>query len=150
MKYGIWLPNIKKWLTGTTVGGSQALDVNVVQAVATPTVITQAGFKERRFMDAAVTQINKKSGLWKQIGDTNEAASDVANTITSMRVNLNLGAALVFGKGANSGAVTEIGAAGAGQTSEFGVSLAAGDKIWVRALQDADVTVGELLVLLLG
>lgn len=150
MKHGLWLPNIKRFLSGTVVGSSPSLNVNVLNTVPVPVAPSNYSYKERRFQDANVTQINAKSGAWVQIGDTNEASASVANTITEMRVSSNLGAALVFGKGANSGAVTPIGASGAGQSLSLGVALVAGDKIWVKALQDAAVTSGELLVLLLG
>jgi hypothetical protein len=67
-----------------------------------------------------------------------------------MSVNWNGGSALEIGVGANSGAVSVIGAFGAGQTAQVGVALAATDKIWVRAIQDVAIATGELLVVLQG
>lgn len=144
---GLWLPNIKRFLAGTLIGGSPCLNVNVLNTVPVPTAAANYAYKEHRFMDASVTTINKSSGAWVQVGDT---PADIANTIVEMRVNANLGAALQFGSGPNAGSVTVIGTTGAGQTTAFGVTLAAGDKIWVKAIQDNDVVAGELLVNLMG
>lgn len=147
MNLPIWLPNIKKFLTGTTVGSSQALDVNIVAGAsgASPT------FKEYRFQDASVTQINGSGGSFVQIGDSGHAAADIANTIAQMKVANNTGAALVIAAGANAAAAaaaTPLAVVHAGQTSEavFTVALVATDKVWVRALQTPDITSGELLV----
>lgn len=150
MKHGIWLPNIKRYLSGSLVGPTPTLAVSVLNTVPVPVATTQYSFKERRFMDCAVTSIPASASPWVQIGDTSFPAADIANAITEMRISANLGAALVFGKGPNAGAVTEIAASAAGQTLAIGVSLVAADKVWVRALQNATVDSGELLVLFLG
>lgn len=146
---GVWLPNIKRWLTGTTVGASQALDVNIVAGAsgASPT------FKEYRFQDANVTQINGSGGVFVQIGDSGHAASDIANSIAQMKVANNTGAAIIIAAGANAAAAaaaTPLAVVHAGQTSEavYTVSLVATNKIWVRALQTSDIVSGELLVTL--
>lgn len=141
----LWLPNIKRWLGGTVVGSDVCLNVSVKDQPAIN--LGTYAYLEHRFMDAAITQINGSGGAWKEIGDT---PADVANTIEEFRVNANLGAALQFGKGANAGAVTVIGVCGAGQTTSFGVSLVATDKIWVKAIQTNNVNSGELLVSLMG
>lgn len=148
----LWLQNLKKFATGTLVGGKRALDVNVVNSV---TVIGGATvFKEARFHDAALTQINKRTGAWVQLDANSDAGAgtpaDVANTCTQMLVNWNGSGAMQIGKGANAGAVSVIDQLGSGQTETVGVNLVAGDKVWVRAIQDTDIVSGELTVKLLG
>lgn len=150
MKHGIWLPNIKRYLSGSLVGPSPTLNVSVLNTVPVPVATTLYSFKERRFMDCAVTSIPASGSAWIQIGDTNFPAADIANTIAEIRISANLGSALTFGKGPNAGSVTEIATSAAGQTLALGVSLVATDKVWVRALQNATVDSGELLVLFLG
>ena len=149
----IWLRNLKKFATGTNVGGKYSLDVNVANSISAS--LGASAFKEARFHDPSVTQINKRTGSWVQLDSNSDAAgstpTNVANTCTSMMVNWNGGAALQIGKGANSGAVTVIDQVGAGQTVTTGVTLASGDKLWVRAVRDTDVTAAsELTVKLLG
>lgn len=140
--------------TGTVVGSKSCLDVNVANSVPIPIVQASYDWKEYRFMDPAVTNINASAGAFVEIGDTNHAAGDVANTIEEVRVNWNGGNALVISSGADATAAALqanwIGVVGAGQTIAFGFDLASGDKIWVRALQNAAVTSGELLINLMG
>ena len=126
------------------------LNINIVSSATLPVTGAAYTYKEKRFMNCATTNINGSGGAWIQIGDTDFPAANIANTISEIRINANLGNALQFGKGANAGAVTEIGASGAGQSLALGVSLVAGDKVWVRAVQSAAVSSGELLVLFLG
>jgi hypothetical protein len=68
-----------------------------------------------------------------------------------MRVANNTGSAFAIAVGANAAAAaaaTPIAVVHAGQTSEgqFTVSLANGDKVWVRSFESTDVTSGQLLV----
>ena len=150
----IWLPNIKKFLTGSVVGASAALDVSVVNTVPVPVAFTQYAFMELRFQDAGVTAIPASGGAFIEIGDTNFPASDIANTITELRLNWNGGGALVISKGADATAAAlaanRLEVIGSGQTIAIGVSLVATDKIWIRALKNAAITGGELTVTLLG
>lgn len=151
MNTGVWLPNLKDWLSGTLTSGKNALDVNVANATL-PVALTPYAFKEFRFQDAAVTSIPASGGTAVEVGDTNIPASAVAVTCSELKIANNTGYALSIYKGANSGALTQIGIAHAGQTSEaaFGAALVATDKIWVRAVQNAAITTGELLVTLNG
>lgn len=148
---GIWLPSLKQFVTGTLVGSDYGLDVNIVNT-SLPIALTALVYKEHRFMDAAVTNIPASGGTAVQIGDTNIPAADVANTCTQLKVANNSGSAINIYVGANSGALTQIGVAHAGQIGEavFGVTLASGDKVWIRAVQNAAITSGEVLVTLLG
>lgn len=149
---GIWLPNIKQWLTGTTISPTvQALDVNVANA-SLPINLAPLEYKEHRHMDFSVTTLPASAGVAVEIGDTNTPAANVANTCTELRVANNSGNPVNIYSGPNSGALTQIGVAHAGQIGEavYGVSLVAGDKIWVRAIQNSAGTSGKLLVTLLG
>jgi len=147
----IWLPNLKKFMTGTTVGAKSGLDVNILNA-AIPVVGASYVYKERRAHLPATTTINGSAGAWVELdvvpGTTGGAA--VANDILQFDVNWNGAGMLEFGKGANSGAVTVIGAIGSGQTRSFGVSILTGNKVWVRSVKTTTVVDGELFVVLLG
>lgn len=147
----LWLPNLKKFLTGTTNGSKQCLDVHVANSItATIGDKTQLEF---RFQDASVTGINANSGAFVQVGDTNFAASDIANTITELRVRNQTGSALVFAAGANAAAAAAASPlliVAAGGVDEITVALSSGDKIWVRALEASGVSTGKVLALLLG
>lgn len=150
----IWLPNLKEFATGFAVGSAKCIQVSVENTVPVPVAPSQYSYKERRFHLPAGTGINARTGAWVQLDVNSDVAAgtpgDIANTITELRVSWNGGAALEFGKGANSGAVTAIGAVGAGQSTAIGTALVAGDKVWVRALQNVAVATGELLLLFLG
>lgn len=149
---GLWLVNLNDWATGSLSGGKNALDVNVTNTITT--AVGALAYKERRFHLPASKTINKRTGAWVQLDVNSDVAANtpanVANTCTALEMNLNEGSALEIGVGANAGAVTAIAAGGAGQTKITGVTLVSGDKIWVRALQDVDITTGEILVVLLG
>ncbi len=151
--HALWSVNLKDWITGTTSGGKNGLDVNVMNTITTASgALAQ---KEYRFHLPATTTINKRTGAWIQLDVNTDVAgatpADVANSCAGMEVNWNGGAALQIGVGANAGAVTVIGTFGAGQTVAMtGVTLIATNKIWVRALQDVNIITGELLVALLG
>lgn len=145
----IYLPNLKSagsraTVTGTVIGQKECLDVNIANSISTSAV--SLSYIEHRFHDASATNINASGGAWIQL----EAAADISTAIAEMRINWNGGSALLIGKGASAGAVTVIDAVGAGQTEGVGVALVAGDKVWVRALQNAAITAGELLVKFLG
>jgi hypothetical protein len=148
----LWLQNLKDWATGTASGGKNGIDVNVINTVSTTGGALT--YKERRFHLPASTTINKRSGAWVQLDVNSDVApatpADVANTCSVLEMNLNEGAAIEIGKGANAGAVTAIAAGGAGQSKSVGVSLVSGDKIWIRALQDVDIVTGEILIVLSG
>jgi hypothetical protein len=148
----LWLQNLKRFVTGTIVGGKYALDVNVTNSITAS--LGSAAFKEARFHDAGVTNIPARTGTWVQLDANSDVAgstpANVANSCTAMLTNWNGSGALQIGKGANSGAVSVIEQIGSGQTVTTSVSLASGDKLWVRAVQNAALTNGELTVKLLG
>lgn len=140
----IWAKGLKQFITGTTNGSKHCLDVHVAN-----TISTSAGsyaYKEHRLHDAASNNINASAGTWEQI----DTAADVANTISELRVRNHCGSAIQVGKGANSGAVTVIGVVHEGGEEDFGVSLVAGDKVWILALENAAITTGKVLAILLG
>lgn len=151
---GLWLPNLKKFITGTLNGSKYALDVHVANTIST--AATSLAYKERRLHLGASTTIPKRSSNMVQLDANSNAAAttpaDVANTVTELGINWNGGDPIEIGVGANAAAAAAaiIGSVGAGQTRSFGVSLVSGNKIWVRALKDTDLTDGELLVTLLG
>lgn len=144
----IWLANLKKFVTGTLTGGKYCLDVNVVN-----TITSAAGalaYQERRFHDPSTTNIPASSSNPVQLdavfGTT--AGANVSGTRSQMMVNWNGGEAIEILLGATAGTAVAIAAFGAGQTRSVGVTLVNGDKIWVRALKNAAITSGELLVVL--
>lgn len=141
---GMWLANLKRFVTGTLNGSKYCLDVHVANSVST--AATSYSYKEHRLHDAASNNINASAGTWEQV----DTAADVANTINEVRIRNHTGAAIQIGKGANSGAVTVIGVAHEGGEEDFGVSLVATDKIWILALENAAITSGKVLVTLLG
>lgn len=148
----LWLNNLKKWATGTAAGSKQCLDVNIAQSVAlTTTAPTPTAYKERRFHDAALTTIPAIGSNPVQLNVLGAASpADIANTCTEVGINWNGGAAIEILVGATAGSAVAKGAVGAGQTRSFGLPLVAGDKVWVRAVQAATITVGELMVTFLG
>lgn len=148
----IWLANLKKFVTGTSVGGKYAIDVNVANSITAS--LGSAAFKEARFHDASITGWNGVGGAWVQIDANSAVASatpaNVANTCTSMKANWNGGTPVMIGKGANAGAVTQIAQLGAGESDTVGVTLSSGDKLWVKSVESAAVTDGKLSLKLLG
>lgn len=130
--------------TGTVVGSKTCLDVYVANSIST--VAASYAYIEHRFHLPASTNINASTGAWIQL----ETAADISDAIAEMRVNWNGGDAIQIGVGANAGAVSRIGVFGAGQTAPVGVSLVAGDKVWIKAVQNSAITAGELLVTFLG
>lgn len=151
---GLWFENLKKFATGTLNGGKYSLDVHVANSITTTS--TTAAYKERRFHLGASKTIPKRTSNMVQLDANSDAAAntpaDIANTITELGINWNGGEAIEIGVGANAAAAAAniVGSVGAGQTRNFGVSLVATNKIWVRAIKDTDITDGELLVALSG
>lgn len=149
---GLWLMALKNFATGTLNGSKRCLDVHVANTIST----AQAAYAqlERRFMDTSDTQINASGGAFKEVGSTGFAAADIANTITELRIRNHTGSALVFSKGADATAAAlaanELGCVHEGGEENFGVSLASGDKLWVRALENTAVNSGKVLALLMG
>jgi hypothetical protein len=144
----VWLVNLKDWLTGTTVGGKNGIDVNIINTTV-PIAPSSLVYAERRFHDASLTTIPASSSNPVQLDVVGASTpANVSGTRTQMAVNWNGGAAIEILKGATAGAAVAIAAFGAGQTRAVGVSLANGDKIWVRAVQNVTVTTGELMVVL--
>lgn len=150
----LYFPNLKKDMdrpigTATKSGSKVCLDVNIAavsSASPLPVALSSYAYKEHRFHYASATNINASGGAFVQIA----TAADIANTIAEMRVNWNGGYALIFSKGADATAAAlsanRLAIAGAGQTLAIGAVLASGDKVWVRAVQNAAVTAGELTV----
>jgi hypothetical protein len=153
---GIWALNLKRFITGTTIGSKYGLDVNIANTSTIPTSSISPTYREFRHMDASVTSINDRSGAFKEIGDTNFAASNVANTITEIRIANNTGYPLIVSKGADATAAATssnfLGVVNEGQTSEakFGCALVAGDKLWVRSMGSSSVSAGIVVVTLFG
>lgn len=145
---GFWAVNLKDWITGTVSGGKNCLDVNVVNTITTAFGLT--AYAERRFHDPSTTNIPASGSSPVQLdavfGTT--AGANVSGARSQMHVNWNGGEGIEILKGATAGTATAIAAFGAGQTRSVGVTLANGDKIWVRALKNAAITSGELLVVL--
>jgi len=144
---GLWLKNLKQFVTGTTNGSKHCADVHVANTVS----IAQGSFsyKEHRLHDSASTNINASSGAFIQI----ETAADIANTITQMKIRNHTGAALVISAGADAAAAaaaTPLGVVHEGGEEDFGVTLVATNKVWVRAMENAAITSGKLLVIFLG
>lgn len=144
----VWLKNLKKFATGTANGSKQCIDVHVAN-----TITTAAGalaYQERRFHDPGTTNIPASSSNPVQLdavfGTT--AGANVSGSRSQMMVNWNGGEAIEILLGATAGTAVAIAAFGAGQTRTVGVTLVNGDKIWVRALKNAAITSGELLVVL--
>lgn len=151
----IYFPNLKAsgdrpTLTGTMVGTKACMDVNVANSVAIPVALTSFSYKEHRFHDVSLTNINASAGAFIEV----VTAAAIANTITEMRVNWNGGAAFIISTGADATAAALstniIAAVGQGQTFAIGVSLASGDKVWVRAMENAAITDGQLTLMFLG
>lgn len=144
----IWLRNLKKFATGTLSGGKYGLDVNVLNTLSAAFSLTS--YVERRFHDPVTTNIPASASnpveLDAAFGVTAGAA--VSGACTQMHVNWNGGEGIEILKGATAGAAVAIASFGAGQTRSVGVTLAGGDKIWVRALKNAAIATGELLVVL--
>ncbi len=144
MQTGVWLENLKKFVTGTLNGSKYSLDVHVANAVAT--AASSFSYKEHRLHDAATNNINASSGSYEEI----DTAADVANTITELRIRNHTGAAILIGSGANAGAVSVIGVVHEGGEENFGVALIATNKIWIKAMENSAIASGKVLAILLG
>lgn len=149
----IWLVNIKDWMTGTTVGAKNGLDVNVINS-SVPIALSSYAYKERRVHLASATTIpaSASSMIELDVLSGTTGAADIANTIAQMDLNWNGSGILEFGVGANAGAAAAaiIASIGSGQTRSFGVSLTSGNKIWVRAVKNVALTSGELVAVFSG
>lgn len=147
MKAQIYFANLKRAITGTTVGAKQALDVNVVQSVVPGG--TGLSVLETRFHSCASTNIQGSGGSFVEI----ETAAALANTISKMKVSCTFGEPISIRIGANAAAAAaanDIALLNAGQTADFEVSLASGDKLWVRSRTTTAVNTGYLTVNLIG
>lgn len=151
---GIWLENLKKFVTGTLNGSKYSLDVHVANAVAT--AASSFSYKERRFHLPATLNLPGKGSNMIQLDVQSETASpspaDIANSISEIGINWNGDGLVEIGIGANAAAAAAniIATVGAGQSRAFGTSLSAGDKIWGRSAKTAAIADGELLVTLSG
>lgn len=144
---GLWLANLKRFVTGTLTGGKYGLDVNVINTLSTSA--SSFSYKEHRLHDASGTQINGSGGAFVQL----DTIANIANTITQMKIRNHTGSALVIAAGANAAAAaaaTPLGVAHEGGEEDFGVSLASGDKVWVRAMEASSISSGKLLAIFLG
>lgn len=147
MKAQIYFANLKRAITGTTVGSKQALDVNVVQSVIPGG--TGLSVLETRFHECSVTNIQAKSGSFVEI----ESAAALANTISKMKVSCTFGEPISIRKGANAAAAaaaTDLALLNQGQTADFEVSLSSGDKLWVRSRTSTAINTGYLTLNLIG
>ncbi len=145
----IWAANLKDWFTGTIVTGKNCLDVNVTNTIST--AAASFAYKERRFHDAALTTIPASTSNPVELNVLGAASpTALTNNASEIGINANVGAALEILVGATAGAAVAIGAVGAGQTKSFGVTLSSGNHVWVRAVQNATITTGELLVTFSG
>lgn len=147
MKAQIYFANLKRAITGTTVGAKQALDVNVVQSVV-PAGSGQTVL-ETRFHDCASTGIQAVGGNFVEI----ETAAALANTIAQMKVSATFAAPIQIRKAASAvaaAAAPDIALLNKGQTMEVPVNLVAGDRLWVRSASTATASTGHLTLNLIG
>jgi hypothetical protein len=148
----LWLPNLKRFVTGTTNGSKRCMDVNVANAVAT--AASSFAYKERRVHLPATTTIPGSGSAMIELDVLSGVSgdADIANDISEIGLNWNGDGIVEIGAGANAAAAASniIATVGAGQTKSFGTSLTAGDKVWVRSVKAATITDGELVVIFLG
>lgn len=147
MKAQIYFANLKRAITGTTVGSKQALDVNVVQSVV-PGGSGQTVL-ETRYHDCAVDTINNNGGAFIEI----ETAAALANTIALMKISCTFGQPIVIRKAANAGAAAaaaDLAMVNKGQSLDVPVNLVAGDRLWVRSMSTTAVSSGLLTLNLIG
>lgn len=147
MKAQTYFANLKRAVTGTTVGSSHAADVYIANTTL-PVAFSAITMKEYRFQKMSDTAIPASGGTAIEIGDSAHVAADIATTCTQLKCSNNSGGAFNIYKGANSGALTLLAAIAQGQTSEavFGVALVATDKVWVRAIENTAISSGQILV----
>lgn len=149
----IWLPNLKKFLTGTANGSKQCLDVHIANTVST--AVGSFSYKERRVHMAATTNIpgNGSSMIELDVLSGTTGGQNIANTITELGLCWNGGGVIEIGVGATAGAAASniVATLNEGQTRGFGVSLASGDKVWVRRVESASaISAGILVAVFLG
>lgn len=148
----IWSQNLKDWITATNVGGKNAFDVNVANTIST--AAAAFAYKERRVHFPATTNIPASASSMIELdllsGTTGGTA--ISNTCAEMGINWNGDGIIEIGVGANAGAAAAaiIATCGAGQTKSFGVSLVSTNKVWVRAVKNAVISDGELVVTFSG
>lgn len=151
---GLWLPNLKKFMTGTLNGGKYSVDVNVSNSTL-PVALSTYAYKERRAMLASVTTIPGSGSAMIQVDavpGTTGSGANIANTIAEMSVHWTGDGMIEFGSGADATAAAAniIGSVGRGQEKSFGVTMVAGDKLWLRSVKTTTITDGELMINLLG
>lgn len=151
----VWLNNLKKAATGTLVGTKQCLDVSPQNTALTPIYVSGIGssagaVKETRFHDCSSTNIAAAGGTWVQIG----GATALANTITKMKVSCTFGEPIGIRKAATAGAAAALSDDNAllnqGQSTDFEVSFASGDKLWALSKSSNAITSGYLTLNLIG
>lgn len=149
MKAQIYFANLKRAITGTTVGAKHALDVNVLATVAPGSAEV---VQETRYHNNATTNIQSSAGNYVEIG-TDPAASALGVAITKIKVNCTFGEPISIRKGANAAAAdagTDLCLLNKGEANEFPVSLIAGDKLWVRSKSTNSIATGLLTLNLIG
>lgn len=144
---GVWLANLKEWVTGTTVSTKHGMDVNVINA-SLPVSLTSVVVSETRWHDASSTNINATSGAYVEIG-TSPAGVAVTADRTQIWVANTTGQPLSIRKAADASAAASaddllLPAAGEGQI--YGVSVLSGSKLWVRSKTSTAVTSGYLIL----
>lgn len=151
----VWLSNLKKAATGTLVGTSECLDVRPQNTAGTPIYVSGVGAAsgrvlETRFHDTSSTTINASGGTWVQIG----GATALANTITKMKVSCTFGEPIGIRKAATAGAAAALADDNAllnqGQSADFEVSFASGDKLWALSKSSNSISSGYLTLNLVG
>lgn len=147
--------NLKAILTGTSVGSRYAADVFVRNDSANPIPVQGvSGVQtlETRIHDCSAAGINNNAGAFVQIGAPTPA--DIANTISKVQISSNVGEPLCFRIGADATAAASaenkfIVNQGEGPTT-VDVSLASGDKLWVRSLTSTAISSGYITLNLIG
>jgi len=149
MKAQIYFSNLKRAITGTTVGAKHALDVNVLATVSPGSAEV---VQETRYHDNSSVNIQNNAGTFVEIG-TSPAAAALGVAITKIKVNCTFGEPIVIRKGANAAAAlagSDLCLLNKGESNEFPVSLIAGDRLWVRSKSGNAVVSGLLTLNLIG
>lgn len=148
-----YLSNLKKVVTGTAVSTKQCMDVAPQNTAGTPLYISSVGaatyVRETRFHDCSSVNIAASGGTWVQIG----GSTALANTITKMKVSCTFGEPIGIRKAASAVAAAALSDDHAllnqGQSADFEVSFASGDKLWVLSKVNL-VSSGYLTLNLVG
>lgn len=150
----IWARGLKQFITGTTNGAKHCLDVHVANTVGI--AASSYAYKERRVHLPATTNIpgNGSAMIELDVLSGTTGGTAIANTITELALSWNGGGIIEIGVGANAAAAaaaTKLATLNEGQTKSFGVSLVAGDKVWVRRVESATaISAGTLVAVFLG